>query len=88
MRFSSATVYQDNGRAARGQKKWAVLIPARLSPTGKRMRKFFSYRQEAEQYATLYNANAINIGESIATVSQADIESIAKAPFLKAAASE
>lgn len=79
MRMSSATVYKDNARAALGRKKWAVLIPARLSPTGKRMRKFFDHRQEAEQYAALYNANAISIGASIATVSQADIETITKA---------
>lgn len=78
MRMSSATVYRDNSRAVLGRKKWAVLIPARFSPTGKRMRKFFEQRQEAEQYTALYNANAISIGASIATVTQADIESITK----------
>src|SRR6516165_9570741 len=53
--------------------QWVVNVPASLSPTGKRQRRFFATRQQAEVECELLKTRKFNFGHSLNSLSPARI---------------
>lgn len=49
--------------------QWVVNVPASLSPTGKRQRRFFATRQQAEVECELLKTRKFNFGHSLSSLS-------------------
>jgi integrase len=49
--------------------QWVINVPASLSPTGKRQRRFFGTREQAEVECELLKTRRINFGHSLLTMS-------------------
>jgi integrase len=52
---------------------WVINVPATLSPTGKRQRRFFATRQQAEVECELLKTRKFNFGHSLSSLSPARI---------------
>ena len=49
--------------------QWVINVPASLSPTGRRQRRFFATRQQAEVECELLKTRKFNFGHSLSTMS-------------------
>jgi integrase len=54
---------------ANGALQWVINVPASLSPTGKRQRRFFATREQAEVECELLKTRKFNFGHSLSTMS-------------------
>ena len=53
--------------------QWVINVPASLSPTGKRQRRFFATREQAEVECELLKTRKFNFGHSLSSLSPARI---------------
>jgi integrase len=53
--------------------QWIINVPASLSPTGKRQRRFFATREQAEVECELLKTRKFNFGHSLSSLSPARI---------------